>query len=442
MANGSTDRSGTSTAARLNVTDSGKGRSSPWIVLIVLLAIYIVNFADRYLITGLIGPIKAEFGLGDSFIGLVMGPAFVVLYVLMGVPLARLADRSSRIRIIAAGCVLWSAATVATGLATGPVSLALSRVAVGIGEAAFVAPAYSLLSDYFRPERRGLAFAILGLATYLGQILGQGGGPALAAIQGWRFAFWTIGGGGVALGLIALVLIAEPERESVPHKENSELPFRRLMRLMLESKVMLLSTVSLSFGMLSGVAFGYWAPELFVRSFAMDPVTVKAAFAVNFGLSGLAGMLFFGLLSDRLSRTSMIWPARLTALAMGAATLCIVAASWAPSFAMVSLLAIPCGLLGGGWSVGIHATVQHLLPARIRASGMALYIAVSTLIGQFAGPFSAGLLSDTLGGDGPALRMALTIIMPLGLVGSLAAWAAARHVDSDRKALAIAINQS
>jgi MFS family permease len=123
-------------AAPFSVTDAARQRpSNPWLVLALLLVIYIFNFADRYLLTGLIGPIKAEFQLGDGFMGLLMGPAFVVLYVLSGVPIARLADRSSRVRIIAAGCVMWSVATLATGFATGPVSLALARVGVGVGEA-------------------------------------------------------------------------------------------------------------------------------------------------------------------------------------------------------------------------------------------------------------------------------------------------------------------
>ena len=123
--------------------ETARPRSNPWLVLGILLTIYIFNFADRYLLTGLVGPIKAEFGVGDNLMGLLMGPAFVVFYVLMGVPFARLADRSSRVRIIAAGCMMWSLATAATGLATGPISLALARVAVGLGEAAFVAPAWA-----------------------------------------------------------------------------------------------------------------------------------------------------------------------------------------------------------------------------------------------------------------------------------------------------------
>ena len=425
-----------STAARSSVTDTAPRRSNPWVVLAALLAIYIVNFADRYLITGLIGPIKAEFGLSDALIGLVMGPAFVVLYVVMGVPLARMADRGSRVRIIAAGCVLWSLATIGTGLATGPVTLALSRVAVGVGEAAFVAPAFSLVTDYFRIEKRGIAFAILGLATYIGQMLGQGGGPAIASVTSWRFAFWSIGAAGIVLGLLALVLIREPPRTDAGVSDAVQTPFRDLLRRLVRSWAWLLITASMACGMLSGVAFGYWAPELFARSFSLDPVTVKSTFAVNFGLAGLAGMFAFGFLSDRLSRRSMIWPARLTALAMGAATLSIMLATWAPNFLMVGLFAIPSGLLGGGWSVGLHATMQYLLPGRIRASGTALYFAVSTLIGQIAGPFAVGVLSDRLGGDADALRLALTAIMPLGFLGAVCAWWAAGHVMRDRERLA------
>jgi MFS family permease len=419
------------------VTETVARRSNHWLVLAVLLAIYIVNFADRYLITGLIGPIKAEFGLGDTFMGLLMGPAFIVLYVFMGVPIARLADRSSRIRIIAAGCVLWSLATIATGLATGPVSLALSRVAVGVGEAAFVAPAYSLMADYFRPEKRGIALAILGLATYFGQMLGQGGGPAIAALTSWRFAFWSIGALGVVLGLLALAVVREPERERLADSAPPRPDFKALVRMLVASPAMLLITAAMSLGMLSGVAFGYWAPELYARSFSLDPVTVKSAFAVNFGLAGLAGMFAFGLLSDRLSRRGMHWPVRLAGLAIGSATLFVLLATWAPDFATVGLLAIPSGLLGGGWSVGLHATVQTLLPASIRASGTALYIAVATLVGQIAGPFAVGLVSDRMGGDAEALQLALTFVIPLGFLGAVCALLAARHVVADRERLAL-----
>lgn len=408
--------------------------SNPWVVLATLLLIYIVNYADRYLITGLIGPIKAEFGIGDAMVGMLMGPAFVILYVVLGVPFARLADRTSRVKIIAAGCVLWSGATIATGLANGPVSLTLARIAVGVGEAAFVAPAYSLLSDYFRPERRGLAFAILGLAAYVGQIAGQAGGPAIAAHHDWRMAFYSMGAVGVILGASALLLIREPGRGGTG--EGVEImPFGHLVRCLIRSPAYCFMMFAFGFGVLSGVSFGFWGPELFTRAFDLDPVAVKSTFALNFGLSGLVGMLLFGALSDRMARRSMVWPSRLAALALGAATCAILSATWAGSFNLARLAAIPAGLLGGGWSVGFFATLQYMLPSRIRAASTALFLAVTTLLGFFVGPWATGALSQMMGHDAAALRMALTCIIPFGFLAALLGWAAGGRVERDRTAL-------
>lgn len=406
-------------------------------VLATLLVIYIFNFADRYLLTGLIGPIKAEFDIGDNLIGLLMGPAFVVLYVVMGVPFARLADRGSRIRIIAAGCVLWSLATAATGLATGPLSLGLARIGVGVGEAAFVAPAYSLLTDYFKPERRGLAFAILGLATYFGQIAGQAGGPAIAAVYGWRATFLLVGLPGAALGLIALLLVREPPRsqgaDGAPH---AAVPLGQLVGLLIRSPGYVMMALGFGLGTLSGVTFGYWGPELFARSFAMDPVAIKTAFALNFGLAGLCGMLAFGILSDKLSQRGRVWPVRLSGLALFCATTLVLVTIWAPSFRIAMLVAIPCGLLGGGWSVGLYAGLQHMLPASYRASATALFIAFITLLGYFVGPWATGAISQALGDDARSLQLAMSIVVPSGFAAALFALLAAGRVESDRLRLA------
>lgn len=406
-------------------------------VLATLLVIYIFNFADRYLLTGLIGPIKAEFDIGDNLIGLLMGPAFVVLYVVMGVPFARLADRGSRIRIIAAGCVLWSLATAATGLATGPLSLGLARIGVGVGEAAFVAPAYSLLTDYFKPERRGLAFAILGLATYFGQIAGQAGGPAIAAVYGWRATFLLVGLPGAALGLIALLLVREPPRslgaDGAPH---AAVPLGQLVGLLIRSPGYVMMALGFGLGTLSGVTFGYWGPELFARSFAMDPVAIKTAFALNFGLAGLCGMLAFGILSDKLSQRGRVWPVQLSGLALFCATALVLVTIWAPSFRIAMLVAIPCGLLGGGWSVGLYAGLQHMLPASYRASATALFIAFITLLGYFVGPWATGAISQALGDDARSLQLAMSIVVPSGFAAALFALLAAGRVESDRLRLA------
>lgn len=420
-------------AARSCVTDAAAPAtrlSHPWVVLLTLLAISIFNFADRYLLTGLVGPIKQEFVLGDSIIGLLMGPAFVVLYLAAGVPIARLADRTSRVKIIAAGCLLWSLATAATSLATGPLTLALARVGVGIGEAAFAAPAYSLLTDYFRPERRAFAFAVLGLATYIGQILGQGGGPALAeALGSWRAAFVTMGLPGIVLAVFALVLIREPQRAEGPAR--AAVPFGQLVRLLLATRSYVLMALAFGLGVLSGVTFGYWGPELFTRLHALDPVEVKGAFALYFGGAGMVGMLAFGALADRLARRGAARPLLLAGAALGAATAAVLGAIWAPDFATARLFAIPAGLLGGGWSVGFMAVLQPMMPTRFRASATALFMAFTTLLGFLVGPWITGMLSEQFGDDAASLRLALTIVVPAGFIASLLAIAAARTLASD-----------
>lgn len=415
----------------------GKPLSHPWVVLATLLAIYIFNFADRYLITGLVGPIKAEFGVDDGFMGLMMGPAFVTFYVVAGVPIARMADRGSRVRIIAAGCVMWSACTIATGLATGPATLALARIGVGIGEAAFVAPAYSLLADYFRPEKRGMAFAILGLATYAGQIAGQAGGPAIAHAYSWHAAFFFMGAPGVALGLLALLLIREPPRRvEADGTAAIQPPFLEMLRELLRAPAYLLMMAAFALAALSGVAFGYWGPELFTRAYAIDPVTAKSAFAVNFGLAGLFGMLAFGVLADRLSRRAFVWPVKLSALAILLATMAILTVTWTGDFDTAILLAIPCGVLGGGWSVGFFTMLQFMLPDRYRASATALFIMMTTLFGYFVAPWAVGAISEALGNNAQSLRIGLTVVIPFGFVAALCAWLAARHIEPDARRLA------
>jgi MFS family permease len=429
-------KSGTSMAERKCVIDSSTARqTNPWLALVALLMVSVFNFADRYLVTGLVGPLKQAFNVGDGFIGLLMGPAFVVLYVAAGVPIARLADRRSRIKIIAVGCVLWSACTVATGFAQAPWQIALARIGVGIGEAAFAAPAYSLVAAFFQPERRGIAFSILGLATYIGQIGGQAVGPAIAAAYDWRTAFWLLGGIGLLLGLVLPLLVREPPRGSAS-ATAMPIAFGALLVRLKAAPSFILMALAFGLGSLSGVSFGFWGPELFARAYSIDPVAAKGAFAAAFGGAGLIGMLGFGGLIDRLSKRSMLWPIKLGSLALGAATASILAATWAPTFAIAQALAIPSGLLGGGWSIGFLATLTYILPDRFRASATALFLAATTLLGFFIGPWAAGQISQSLGNDADSLRLGLSVTIPIGFVAALAGWLAAKRIEADRAALA------
>jgi MFS family permease len=415
------------------VTDDATPRlSSRWLVLGLLLLIYIFNYADRFLISGLVGPIKREFGLGDGFMGLLMGPAFVLLYVLAGIPIARLADRASRVMIICVGCLVWSLFTGLTGLATGPVSLALCRVGVGIGEAAFLAPAYSLLSDYFKPERRGIAFAILGLATYFGQIAGYAGGPAIAARYSWHTAFIVMAIPGVVLAGLAWLLIKEPPRSQLAKAQEALAP---IIRRLLKARSYIALMLGMGLGTLSGVSFGFWGPTLFVRNHSITESVASNAFAAYFGLAGLTGMLIFGALSDRLAKKGPHGPARLAAFSLFFATLCILLVTWSNSLAQSKLLAIPSGLLGGGWSVGVLASLQYLLPDRYRATATATFVAVSTLLGLLVGPWLAGEVSGAFGNDALSLRIGLSVTIPAGFIAALCMWYGSSRLDNDNAVL-------
>lgn len=429
-------RSSTSTAAPRCVTDTSAAppRSNPWIVLVLLLGISILSYADRYLIAGLVGPIKAEFGVGDRYIGLLMGPAFAVVFTTMGVPLARLADRRSRIAIICAGCLFWSLFTTLSGFATGPVTLALARIGVGIGEAAFAAPAYSLIAAYFVPARRGIAFAVLGLGIYFGQIIGFAAGPLVAARWDWHAAFFVMGIPGVIMAGIAYAYVAEPARLL------GTLPTPRLWPLakrLAATPGYRLAVLGMGLGTLSGVSFGMWGPALFTRAYGLPAQEANTAFGLAFGLPGLVGTLLFGVLADRLLKRSPKGPMLLAAAALMAATLCIFAVNWSPDYGLARALAVPSGLLGGGWSIGVMASLQNMLPDRFRATATALFIMVSTFIGLVIGPWLAGAISEAVGGDGAeGLRIGLSVTILLGVPAALMLWRSAHFLDSDRQALA------
>lgn len=408
--------------------------SNPWLVLALLLLIYILNYLDRYLIAGLVDPIKADLGVGDAVMGLLMGPAFALLFTTLAIPIARLADRRSRIAIICIGCFVWSLFTVLSGFAQTSWQLALARVGVGVGEAAFVAPAYSLLAAYFAPARRGIAFAIVGLAVYFGQIGAYAVGPAIAAAHDWRTAFIMVGVPGLVLAPLAWLMIREPHRVIAPVGEQIGLA-RLAARLAVRPSYVLLA-VGMGLGAMSGLGFGLWGPTLFSRAYSLPIEEAGPIFALYFGLAGLIGMLIFGAVSDSATRMGMQRPAQLAATALLLASALILAVTWSPTVELAKWLAIPSGLLGGGWSIGVLATLQYILPDRFRATATSIFVMVMTFLSFVIGPWVTGALSEAFGDDAGSLRIALSIIIPTGIIGAALIWMGARAVESDRAALA------
>ncbi|MCB2065327.1 MAG: MFS transporter [Erythrobacter sp.] len=408
-------------------------------MLALLLGIAVLNYADRYLLSGLVSPIKAEFGLSDGTMGLLMGPAFAVLYTTVAIPIARLADRTSRIAVVTAGCATWSLFTALTAYAESGWMLAVARIGVGIGEAAYQAPAAALIAAYFPPQQRGRALAVVGTAIYFGQILGMAGGPAIAAEYDWRAAFLAIGSVGILMAATAFVIIREPPRSNVAAASGQDrTALGALTRSIAAAPSMRMMTFGMALGTLSGVTFGLWGPALFERAYGLSNAASGSAFVLAFGLPGFFGVLLFGLVADRLSRKGVSRALVLSAVALCAATGLIAIVTWAPELWIAQSLAVPSGLLGGGWSIGILAGFQHVLPERDRATGIALALLIIGLFGNVIGPSAAGGMSDWFAAADPAqgLRLGLSLIIPTGFLGAWCIYRASRTLEADRQRLA------
>ncbi|MFV0645503.1 MAG: spinster family MFS transporter [Sphingomonadaceae bacterium] len=418
-----------------------KKLTNRWLMLFLLLGIAILNYADRYLLSGLVGPIKADFELSDGMMGLLMGPAFAVIYTVAALPIARLADQTSRIAVLCAGCVVWSGFTALTAYAESSWMMAAARVGVGVGEAAYQAPATALIAAYFPAHQRGRALSIIGTAVYFGQILGLAGGPAIAADHGWRTAFEVIGGAGIIIAVTAFLIIREPPHEKTDKDGNTQRPsFAELGRRLVFTPSIRFMTFGMGLGILSGLAFGLWGPALFERAYGLSNAEAGSAFVLSFGLPGFLGVLIFGVIADRLTKKGMDRVLKLSAGALFSATLLIWLTIWLPELWMAQVAAVPAGLLGGGWSIGILAALQYVLPERDRATGIALSMLIVSMFGNVVGPWAAGGLSDLFAGSSEAmgLRMGLSVISPLGLVGAVLTYFSGRTIAEDRDRLVAA----
>jgi MFS family permease len=404
-------------------------------VLGALTLCYVFNYLDRYVLTILVEPIKAELGVSDAWMGFLIGPAFAVFYTGLGVPVARLADRSVRRSIVAVGFALWSGFTVLSGFARGALELTLARIGVGVGEAAGAAPSHSLISDYFPPERRAQALAVFQLGVYFGQFLGLAVGGLLVAPLGWRWTFVVVGAPGLVLALALRLTVREPPRgalERAPSAARSHGAgevFRRLWALA-SFRWLAIGAGLASF---AGTGFGFWIPTLFVRVHGWSYAEVGASFGLVSPGSAVLGSLLAGALADRLGRRDprfWLWIPALS-VALSLPFLCGICL-W-PTGAGALALAVPSGILGGGWAPPVYAAVQNLVPPQMRALAASILILFITLLGMGAGPWAVGLLSDLLNPrfGAEALRWALVLVLGTSAFGAAALALGSKTLPAD-----------
>lgn len=371
-----------------------------WFVLLMMLLLYMMNIIDRYVASGLLERIKDDFQVSDSYMGFLVGPAFAIIYTTLALPIARLADRLSRVKIIVTGALVWSGFTVLSGYTNSPDTFALARLGVGVGEAAFFAPAISLLADYFSPGRRALAFAILNFGVYFGQIIGLVGGAAIADAYHWRIAFIALGIPGIIFAIVTLMLVREPIRGRLDGLDKAAstatMPFFAALSALFSKKSFRYIILGTACGGFAGYGFGIWAPTLFARAFELTLTEANVRYGTPSVVFGLSGAILIGIICDKLAVRDHRWPIRLSAIGVLGSMFFMFAMCFAPNAQIATLMTIPAGLLGGGWVIGVQASLQDLLPSRLRATGTAFWGFGLTFAGLALGVQFAGLVMDAL----------------------------------------------
>lgn len=413
---------------------SAQGVSDHWtpglcwsLGFLTLIAVF--NYLDRSLL-GLVLPlIKADLQLSDTALGLSSGLAFAVFYSLLGVPIASLADRSSRRNIIAIGFGFWSLMTAITGWVTNGWQLAFCRFLMGAGEAASLAPSQSMIADQVSPARRPLALAIFTAASALNSLIFMPIAGWTASTQGWRAAFHWCGLAGLILAGVFFFTVREPTRRHSGIEPPAAVPLLQAIRAL----VRLPAYVWLLFGgaFMGGALYASaaWLTTMLVRVRGFSIVEVASIITPLGGIAGTLGIVATGWLADRLGRRDARWrlwvPATVCLLCVPAYVATLLGntlAIWASGLAVVFALQ-------AAYQGPTFAAVISMAPATMRAVSVSIVVLFTGLVGQIFGPLVVGMLSDALAAShgANAIRYSLLVMPTCTLLGALCFLMACRY---------------
>ncbi|WP_336971335.1 MFS transporter [Sphingobium aromaticiconvertens] len=398
-------------------SQSGFGRNERWF-LFLLGFIYMFNFIDRTIIAVVGESIRRDLQLSDLELGMLGGLAFSLFYAVLGIPLARLAERFNRVRLIAAVTILWSVMTALCGAAGSYVQLLLCRMGVGVGEAGFTPALVSMISDRFDVGRRALVFSLIALGVPLGGAIAAIAGSAIAQSFGWRWTMVAVGAPGLVLAVILYLTIPEPPRVDAGDNANTP-PFRHVLRRLGRSPSFLHLTCGSGFVGLVGFGTNLFLIPLLVRRFDLPLSKAGLIFALSFSLATMVGQTSGGHLASRLIRRDIRWggwaPAITVGLALPFYLLALCQSDWR---LLVGLLFVATALLYA-FTPAVMTVTQTLVEPRMRASAAALHAFGQTVAGLGIGSVALGYLSDRLAaynyigdyavqclGSGAALRSA------------------------------------
>ncbi len=403
-------------------------------VLGALFVVYIFNFVDRQILAILMEPIKQDLGVSDTMMGLLTGPVFVLSYLLAGLPMARWADRHSRVWLITVGMVVWSSMTVASGMARSFTQLALARLGVGLGEASFTPAAHSLISDYFPPERRATALAIFAAGAALGSMAGYLGGGYIGQYIGWHEAFLYVGAPGILASIIFRLSVRDPTRGAFDGNSGSaDQPIGEVLRYLISRRSYVFIVASAMLHGFSSYGSSYWIPTFLIRVHGLSLSEVGIILGAIIGVAGFIGQIIGGRISDALGRRDPRWYMWTPAISSIVALPFLVAFLLAPNL----YWAIGCYMLGG-WAVNMwtgptYAMAQGVAKPHMRSMAAAIVIFMLSLVGAGLGPLIVGMLNDWMeprfGAE--AVRYSLLIVVVPHTLASIFNLLAARTLRED-----------
>lgn len=400
------------------------------VVLGMLLLVYTFNFLDRQILGILADPIKAELGLTDTQLGALGGIAFALLYSTLAIPLALLADRTSRTWVITVSLGIWSGFTALCGVAGSFWQLFAFRVGVGVGEAGGVAPSYAVISDYFPPDRRARALSIYSLGIPLGSAGGVLLGGYIAQAVEWRTAFLVVGLLGLLIAPVFRLVVREPAR---PVQQGDAVPVSAVFGILAAKRSFWFLALGAACSSMCGYGVAFWLPSLLMRSFGLDLMGAGQFLGALLLMGGVAGVLLGGWLGDRLGgkdKAAYAWvPAVSYIVGMPLFVIGVLSSSVTAAFL---LFLIPQALVYV-WLGPVLTAVQHLVPAHMRASAAASFLLINNLVGLGLGSWSVGALSDALTPSygTEALRYAIMAALGFYLLAGLFMALAGKHLRKD-----------
>jgi predicted MFS family arabinose efflux permease len=389
--------------------------------LVLLTLVTTISIMDRTLTAILQEPIRHEFHLSDTALGLLTGLTFAIPSAIMSVPFGMIADRVERSRLLAGCLAFWSVATAVCGLASSFPQLVAARMMVAVGEAAGGPASTSMVADLFSRERRSTAIGFHYMALPVGATLAIAMGGFVGGLYGWRSAFLIAAGPGLVLSLLILFTVRAPPRGGDAAAPEPAAPLREVFGYIGRHRALLHMIVGMTVGQLVVGAIGNWSASFFVRYHGMNVREVAQVLAPLSGVAGLVGVFFGGWLADRAARTD---PARAFLVIIGSLVLIVPAVLLAMTRQDAATAFAAYGLyltISYVWMAGTVAIIQNLAGGARRATVWAITVTATGLLGSGLGPQITGIVSDLLRpyAGAESLRWAMTGF------GFLALWAAA-----------------